>query len=88
MSVLIKLDNKTALTSDTYQWSLAKKGIDSKTGEVRWSAFLHYTTLADACVGYTQLALRKSTCTSFQELQALEQRLVDQVRAIVGEGSE
>lgn len=68
MSVCVQIDDKTAIISDRYQWSIAKpRTMDD--GSPGWSGYLHYKSFEAACQGWVELQVRQSTATSVQELR-------------------
>ena len=56
------------LKSDSRQWSLQRRSVDSKTGETNWTSIRYYSTIqgsVTASYGYFQRQIEADNITEF-----------------------
>jgi len=76
MSVFIKINETTAIGSDTYQWKLLHRITNKKTGKEEWRAATFYTTLEQLLNGWIEADLRASDAQSIAELRVAHENAI------------
>jgi hypothetical protein len=71
MTVHIQIDDKTAITTDTYAWHIAKKtkGKDKDGNHFdRWEPIRHYPTLEALLKAHVEQRIRDSNAQTYAEV--------------------
>ena len=82
--MILPIDDKYRLAADRYSWSIQeRRGIDRKTGGIRWESIAWYPNLSQTVDGLYDLVLRTSNANNLAEaLQVAKQTTATLVQAL------